>query len=41
MCDYSHVAERLTGLDTSFLHMERAGSHMHVASVSIFESRIL
>jgi diacylglycerol O-acyltransferase len=31
------AAERLTGLDTSFLHMERAGAHMHVASVSIFE----
>jgi diacylglycerol O-acyltransferase len=29
--------ERLSGLDTSFLHMERAGAHMHVASVSIFE----
>lgn len=37
MCDYSHVAERLTGLDTSFLHMERGGAHMHVASVSVFE----
>jgi diacylglycerol O-acyltransferase / wax synthase len=30
------VAERLTGLDSSFLHMERAGAHMHVASVSVF-----
>jgi diacylglycerol O-acyltransferase / wax synthase len=29
--------ERLTGLDTSFLHMERAGAHMHVASTIIFE----
>ncbi len=29
--------DRLTGLDASFLHMERAGAHMHVASVSIFE----
>ncbi|HEX7245160.1 MAG TPA: wax ester/triacylglycerol synthase family O-acyltransferase [Solirubrobacterales bacterium] len=29
--------DRLTGLDTSFLHMERAGAHMHVASVSLFE----
>jgi len=28
--------DRLTGLDSSFLHMERAGAHMHVASVSIF-----
>jgi WS/DGAT/MGAT family acyltransferase len=30
-------SDRLSGLDTSFLHMERAGAHMHVASVSIFE----
>ena len=29
--------DRLTGLDSSFLHMERAGAHMHVASTSIFE----
>jgi WS/DGAT/MGAT family acyltransferase len=27
----------LTGLDASFLHMERAGAHMHVASTIIFE----
>jgi diacylglycerol O-acyltransferase len=31
------MAERLTGLDTSFLHMERAGAHMHVASTAIFD----
>jgi diacylglycerol O-acyltransferase / wax synthase len=31
------MAERLSGLDTSFLHMERAGAHMHVASTIIFE----
>jgi diacylglycerol O-acyltransferase / wax synthase len=31
------MPDRLTGLDTSFLHLERAGAHMHVASVSIFE----
>src|SRR5215207_8144461 len=30
-------ADRLTGLDASFLHMERAGAHMHVASTIIFE----
>ena len=30
-------ADRLTGLDSSFLHMERAGAHMHVASTIIFE----
>src|SRR4051812_13020824 len=30
-------ADRLTGLDSSFLHMERAGAHMHVASTSIFK----
>ncbi|MGN6215433.1 MAG: WS/DGAT/MGAT family O-acyltransferase [Solirubrobacterales bacterium] len=29
--------ERLSGLDTSFLHLERSGAHMHVASTSIFE----
>lgn len=28
--------DRLTGLDASFLHMERAGAHMHVASTIIF-----
>ncbi len=38
VCEDERVsAERLTGLDTSFLHMERAGAHMHVASTSIFE----
>jgi diacylglycerol O-acyltransferase / wax synthase len=30
-------ADRLTGLDTSFLHLERAGAHMHVASTILFE----
>ena len=29
--------DRLTGLDASFLHMERAGAHMHVASTIVFE----
>ncbi|HET9185586.1 MAG TPA: wax ester/triacylglycerol synthase family O-acyltransferase, partial [Solirubrobacterales bacterium] len=29
--------ERLSGLDASFLHLERSGAHMHVASTSIFE----
>ena len=29
--------DRLTGLDTSFLHLERGGAHMHVASTTIFE----
>ncbi len=28
---------RLTGLDSSFLHLERGPAHMHVASTSIFE----
>jgi diacylglycerol O-acyltransferase len=37
-CEDAHVAaDRLTGLDASFLHMERAGAHMHVASTIIFE----
>jgi len=30
-------SDRLSGLDSSFLHLERAGAHMHVASTSIFE----
>lgn len=29
--------DRLTGLDSSFLHLERDGAHMHVASTMIFE----
>jgi diacylglycerol O-acyltransferase / wax synthase len=29
--------DRLTGLDTSFLQLEREGAHMHVASTTIFE----
>ena len=29
--------DRLTGLDASFLHLEDASSHMHVASVMTFE----
>ena len=29
--------DRLTALDTSFLHLEDAASHMHVASVMLFE----
>jgi len=33
-----HVNEdRLTGLDASFLHLERAGAHMHVASTILFD----
>ena len=30
-------SDRLTGLDSSFLHLERDGAHMHVASVLIFD----
>jgi WS/DGAT/MGAT family acyltransferase len=30
-------ADRLTALDSSFLHLEDAASHMHVASVTTFE----
>src|ERR1700742_1653343 len=29
--------DRLTGLDASFLAMERGGAHMHVGSVLLFE----
>src|SRR5215216_5856127 len=31
------AGDRLTALDTSFLHLEDASSHMHVASVILFE----
>jgi diacylglycerol O-acyltransferase / wax synthase len=34
---HSVHGDRLTGLDASFLHMERAGAHMHVASTILFE----
>jgi len=29
--------ERLTALDTGFLHLERHGAHMHVAGIFVFE----
>jgi diacylglycerol O-acyltransferase / wax synthase len=29
--------DRLTGLDSSFLHLERGAAHMHVASTTLFE----
>src|SRR3712207_3931686 len=28
--------DRLTGLDTAFLHLESGGAHMHVAAVFLF-----
>jgi diacylglycerol O-acyltransferase / wax synthase len=31
------ASDRLTGLDASFLHLEDASSHMHVAGVMLFE----
>jgi WS/DGAT/MGAT family acyltransferase len=31
------VHDRLTGLDSSFLHLEKGGAHMHVASTTLFE----
>jgi diacylglycerol O-acyltransferase len=31
------MADRLTALDSSFLHLEDAATHMHVAGVSVFE----
>jgi WS/DGAT/MGAT family acyltransferase len=31
------VSDRLSGLDSSFLHLERGGAHMHVASTATFE----
>jgi len=30
------ATERLSGLDASFLHLERSGAHMHVASTIVF-----
>ncbi len=31
--------DRLTGLDSSFLHLERDAAHMHVAACMVFEGR--
>ena len=31
------VHDRLTGLDSSFLHLEKDGAHMHVASTTLFD----
>jgi diacylglycerol O-acyltransferase / wax synthase len=35
-CDHAGVANRLSALDTSFLHLEDQGAHMHVAAVMTF-----
>ena len=29
--------DRLTALDTTFLHLERSGAHMHVAGILVFD----
>jgi WS/DGAT/MGAT family acyltransferase len=41
MCEHGQMTkpERLSGLDTSFLHLERSGAHMHVASTSVFKGK--
>src|SRR5262249_11640328 len=31
------VSDRLTGLDSSFLHLERGGTQKHVASTTLFQ----
>ena len=31
------AGDRLSGLDASFLHLEDASAHMHVAGVMLFE----
>jgi WS/DGAT/MGAT family acyltransferase len=38
-CEDRAVAkpDRLTALDTGFLHLERSGAHMHVAAILIFD----
>ena len=33
-------SDRLTGLDSSFLHLERACAHMHVAGCMIFAGEV-
>src|ERR1700729_307993 len=40
-CQNHRVAnpDRLTGLDSSFLHLERDASHMHVAGCMVFEGQ--
>lgn len=41
VCEDCRVSEdRLSGLDSSFLHMERAGAHMHIASTIIFKGPV-
>ena len=30
-------SDRLSGLDSSFLHLERGSAHMHVGSVLVFD----
>jgi diacylglycerol O-acyltransferase / wax synthase len=38
VCDHQRMHDRLSGLDASFLHLERDGTtHMHVASTTLFE----
>jgi diacylglycerol O-acyltransferase / wax synthase len=36
-CEHRPVPARLTALDASFLHLEDAGAHMHVAAVMTFD----
>jgi WS/DGAT/MGAT family acyltransferase len=36
-CEHRLVPARLTALDTSFLHLEDGGAHMHVAAVMTFD----
>ena len=36
-CEDHGVSDRLTALDSAFLHMEDQGALMHVASVMTFE----
>jgi diacylglycerol O-acyltransferase len=36
-CEHRRVPTRLTALDSSFLHLEDGGAHMHVAAVMTFE----
>ncbi|MSX03110.1 MAG: wax ester/triacylglycerol synthase family O-acyltransferase, partial [Actinobacteria bacterium] len=33
------TSDRLSGLDSAFLHLESGGAHMHVASIMVFEGK--
>jgi len=38
-CDHRCVTARLSALDTSFLHLEDQGAHMHIAALLLFDGK--